>query len=239
MKREQLVGAGAALVLGSAFLGCSSSRAAPPSPVEERPATESLEWSPASGAAGDEKVFSEEAQEALSLGTAKFTALKDPNGNVVARVAFVARSEHSTRVEVFATLPAALAGYHGFHIHANDNPANGVGCIADPAQPANTHFVSADGHYNPGNSVHGAHAGDMPSLFIDKDGKGSMVFTLDRFGLAELTRRAVIIHLGADNFGNVPTGAAVNQYTPNGPDAVTLTQNTGNAGNRIACGVIP
>jgi Cu/Zn superoxide dismutase len=52
----------------------------------------------------------------------------------------------------------------------------------------------------------------------------------------------VILHAGPDNFGNIPVGTAPNQYTPNSTDPVTgatvLTANTGNAGNRIACGVI-
>jgi Cu/Zn superoxide dismutase len=38
--------------------------------------------------------------------------------------------------------------------------------------------------------------------------------------------------------GNVPLGTAANQYTPNSADATTATAKTGNAGDRIACGVI-
>jgi Cu-Zn family superoxide dismutase len=144
----------------------------------------------------------------------------------------------STAVVVTARLPAGTDGIHGFHVHANNNPANGDGCIADPAQPANTHFVSADGHYTPGGGTHGAHAGDMPALFFTQDGKAAMTFVTDRFTPAEIKGKAVILHASPDNYGNVPVGMAANQYTPNSPDATTLTENTGNAGNRIACGVI-
>ena len=50
-----------------------------------------------------------------------------------------------------------------------------------------------------------------------------------------------MLHAGPDNFGNVPVddvATAPNAYTPNSAGATTATQNTGNAGNRIACGVI-
>jgi Cu-Zn family superoxide dismutase len=163
--------------------------------------------------------------------------LRDASGAFVGRVLF-ASTHDTTTVLVTATLPAGMDGIHGFHVHANDNPANGDGCVADPAQPANTHFVSADGHYNPGGGTHGDHAGDMPALFFTEQGKAAMSFITDRFEPAELKGRAVILHAGADNYGNVPVGTAANQYTPNSPEATTLTANTGNAGNRIACGVV-
>lgn len=160
--------------------------------------------------------------------------LRDANGAAVATVLFSA-----TRGGTLVTVAArSTAGIHGFHVHANDNPANGNGCIADPAQPATTHFVSADGHYNPGAGTHGAHAGDMPPLFVSAGGNAATSFVTDRFTPAAIKGRAVILHAGNDNLGNIPVGAAANQYTPNAADATTLTANTGNAGNRIGCGVI-
>jgi Cu-Zn family superoxide dismutase len=166
------------------------------------------------------------------------TVMRDANGNAVATVLFTSVGT-STLVTVAARLPAGVDGVHGFHIHANDNPANGDGCIADPTQPANTHFVSADGHFNPTGATHGSHAGDMPPLFVAlATGNTALSFLTDRFTVADIKGRAVILHAGADNFANIPLGAAANQYTANAADATTLTANTGNAGNRIACGVI-
>ena len=172
-----------------------------------------------------------------ALGGVAWAELHYATGAFVGTVVFTAAGD-STAVVVTARLPAGTDGIHGFHVHANNNPANGDGCIADPAQPANTHFVSADGHYNPGGGTHGAHAGDMPALFFTQDGKAAMTFVTDRFTPAEIKGKAVIIHAAPDNYGNVPVGMAANQYTPNSPDATTLTENTGNAGNRIACAVI-
>ena len=161
-----------------------------------------------------------------ALGGVAWAELHDATGASVGTVVFTAAGD-STAVVVTARLPAGTDGIHGFHVHANNNPANGDGCIADPAQPANTHFVSADGHYNPGGGTHGAHAGDMPALFFTQDGKAAMTFVTDRFTPAEIKGKAVIIHAAPDNYGNVPVGMAANQYTPNSPDATTLPENTG------------
>jgi Cu-Zn family superoxide dismutase len=167
--------------------------------------------------------------------TTASTLMRDANGNAVATVVFTSIG-NGTLVTAVARIETP--GVHGFHVHANDNPANGDGCVADPTQPPNTFFVSADGHFNPGAVTHGNHAGDMPPLFVAASGTTATTFVTDRFTPGDVKGRAAIIHAGADNFGNVPVGAAANQYTPNAADATTLTNNTGNAGNRIACGVI-
>jgi len=159
--------------------------------------------------------------------------LRDANGVAQATVLFTSAGS-GTLVTVAAR---STAGIHGFHVHANDNPANGDGCIADPAQPANTHFVSADGHFNPTGQTHGNHGGDTPGVNVLSDGSALLTYTHELV-LADITGRAVILHEGMDNFGNIPLGTAANQYTANSQDAITATQNTGNAGNRIACGVI-
>jgi Cu/Zn superoxide dismutase len=48
----------------------------------------------------------------------------------------------------------------------------------------------------------------------------------------------VIFHAAADNFGNVPLGAEPDKYAANSQAAIDLTNATGNAGARLACGVI-
>lgn len=163
--------------------------------------------------------------------------LRDASGNSIGWILF-SRTFDGTLVSISARLPDAMGTIHGLHVHANDNPANGEGCVADPAQPASTHFVSVDGHYNPSSSTHGDHSGDMPALSFTHAGSARMTFVTDRFTPQELKGKAVILHQGPDNYGNVPVGAAPNQYTPNSAEATTLTHNTGNAGARIGCGVI-
>jgi len=162
------------------------------------------------------------------------------DGTPIGKVRF---HEHDglTEVKVSLSVPTgatAVRAFHGFHIHANDNPANGDGCLADPAAAASTWFVSADGHYKHDGEVHADHAGDMPSLHLNSDGTADATFSIERIEIDELAGRVVIFHAGADNFGNVPVGTQPNQYTPNSQEALDRTRATGNAGDRVACGEI-
>ena len=141
-------------------------------------------------------------------------------------------------VRVRLTGSPGVDAFHGFHIHANDVSTNGDGCVADPSAPASTWFVSADGHYNPSGESHSHHAGDMPVVYVNADGSVVTRFRIDKINPADLKGRVVILHAGADNFGNIPVGTGATQYTANSADATTATARTGNAGDRLACGVI-
>jgi len=165
------------------------------------------------------------AVEVRADGKSAQAVLRNGSGTPVGAVTL---TDEGGSVLVRAVVHDLSPGFHGFHIH-------GSGACVAPA------FTSAGGHYNPGAASHGAHAGDLPALLVMQDGTGQSRFLTDRFALADLTAgsgTAFIIHAGADNFGNVPVGAAANQYTPNSADATTATAATGNAGARIACGVI-
>jgi Cu-Zn family superoxide dismutase len=166
--------------------------------------------------------------------------LRSAQGTEVGTVSFSPKSGH-TEVKVrLADVPeaAGLDAFHGFHIHANDDPANGEGCVANPSDAPNKWFTSADGHLKQEGQVHGGHQGDMPSVYVNPDGTVESRFSLDRITVDDLDGRAVVLHAKADNFGNIPVGPATNQYDANTADATTLTAGTGNAGDRIACGVI-
>ena len=93
--------------------------------------------------------------------------LRGPSGTRVGTVTFtVGRTGMRVRAVLDRNRYVAAGAFHGFHVHANNDPANGAGCQADPAKPANTWFVSADGHLPAAGTTHGAHAGDMPSPLV-------------------------------------------------------------------------
>jgi Cu-Zn family superoxide dismutase len=165
--------------------------------------------------------------------------LRDPTGRVVGSATFRV-THHAMQVEATLRPNANVAAnaFHGFHIHTNSDPTNGEGCQADPTQPSTTWFVSADGHLSTSGQVHGQHNGDLPSPLVLADGTAKIAFTTDRIDPAVLRGKALILHTKPDNFGNIPTGDASTAYTPNSPAATDLTARTGNASDRVACGII-
>jgi Cu-Zn family superoxide dismutase len=104
-------------------------------------------------------------------------------------------------------------GKHGFHIHE----------FGDCSAPDGT---SAGGHFNPEGKMHGApvdmsrHAGDMGNIEADESGKAHLEYIDPMMSLTgdhSIIGRSVILHQNEDDL---------------------KTQPTGNAGPRIACGVI-
>jgi len=171
---------------------------------------------------------------------AEFRAkLRDPNGRVVGTVQFTI-GRHAMRVDarLRPNRNVTRDQFHGFHVHANADPSNGQGCVADRRQPRSTWFVSADGHLSAPGETHSEHQGDLPSLLVMADGTARLSFTTDRIEPEVLRGRAVILHAEPDNFGNIPVGTAPTQYQPNTPAATDLTDRTGNAGDRVACGLV-
>ena len=165
--------------------------------------------------------------------------LAAPDRSEVGTITFTPVSGGSeVDVRLVANKAVKPGSFHGIHVHANGDPANGAGCQADSAAAPATWFTSADGHLNEGSATHTDHKGDLPSVLVHKDGSASLRFTTDRFTPAEVVGKAVIVHVAADNFGNVPTGNLPDQYKANAEAATTKTKATGNAGDRAACGVI-
>jgi len=191
---------------------------------------------------GVDPVDSENIEKVASALITRSTVMRDVNGRQVGTVTFEETPQGRVRVSANFNFSGSTIqpreGFHGFHIHANNNPANGDGCIADPLQPAATHFVSADGHYNQSGATHNAHSGDMPSPYFLNDLVAVMSFER-RLDINDIDGRAVILHAGIDNFNNIPLGPNADQYTANSQAAIDATAATGNAGTRQACGVIP
>ncbi|MEI7914623.1 MAG: superoxide dismutase family protein [Mycobacteriaceae bacterium] len=127
-------------------------------------------------------------------------------------------------------------GPHGLHIHT-------VGkCEPDSVAPAGGppgDFLSAGGHFAGGGDEHPGHAGDLSSLQVRPDGTAMLVTTSSAFTKDQLLAApgtAIIIHAGADNFANIPGDRYQQTNGAAPPDAATLA--TGDAGKRVACGVI-
>jgi len=103
---------------------------------------------------------------------------------------------------------------HGLHIHEVGDCSSGDG-------------MSTKGHFNPYGKPHAnagtpeRHAGDLPSLKAAKNGRAKVDVMLDVItvapGPASIVGRGLIVHADPDDY---------------------KTQPTGNAGARIACGVI-
>jgi superoxide dismutase, Cu-Zn family len=115
-------------------------------------------------------------------------------------------------VQVVADFTGLTPGKHAFHIHEFGD------CSAADAATAGTHF-------NPTHKPHGApdkperHAGDLGNLEADSTGKAHLELKSDvlKFGgETSILGRAVIVHEKVDDW----------------------SQPVGNAGGRVACGVI-
>ena len=79
-----------------------------------------------------------------------------------------------------------------------------------------TDFSGTGSHYNPVDQVHPKHAGDLPPLMCCR-GNAYLAVKTDRFTVHDIIGKTVVIHSDPDDFH---------------------TQPAGNAGRKIACGVI-
>jgi Cu-Zn family superoxide dismutase len=160
------------------------------------------------------------------------TQLKRGDGTAVANATFDFANGFATVTVETAAAHLLTPGFHGLHIHSVGRcDANSVAPTGGPSGD----FNSAGPHFQaPGHTGYPA-SGDLTSLEVRNDGSAKLVTTTDAFTAADLrSGSALIIHEGADNFGNIPQ-----RYTQNGtpgPDQDTLA--TGDSGKRVACGVI-
>lgn len=140
--------------------------------------------------------------------------LKATEGNGVSgtiRIDSVADGVHMT-----GTITGLTPGStHGFHVHENGD------CSAPDAS-------SAGGHFNPTSQPHGDprgdthHLGDIPNITADADGAVELDTVTSGLSLRtgnpnDIVNRAIIVHEKADDYQSQPSG---------------------DAGKRIACGII-
>ena len=141
------------------------------------------------------------------------SAIRDSKDQVIGLATF---RETRLGVVVDVRVTGLPAGKHGIHIHA-------VGKCDAPD------FMSAGAHFNPNGAQHGLlnpkgpHAGDLPNLVVDQNGKGSISYVDPLVSLETgaanslLLGTSIIIHADPDD---------------------EMTDPAGNSGSRIACGVI-
>ena len=151
-------------------------------------------------------------KKAASGGVTKAVAVLIPtkNSQVAGKITFMHESDG---MHVTAKITGLTPGKHGFHIHEFGDASSLDG-------------MSAGGHFNPMKAMHAGpeekrrHEGDLGNLDADADGVANYEIVdsqLSFHGAASILGRGVVVHEKADDF---------------------KTQPTGNAGGRVAVGVI-
>ena len=123
--------------------------------------------------------------------------------NIYGSVKFYQTGQGTIVAVDVAGLPQTPTNIFGFHIHQGEH------CTGPD-------FADTLGHYDPANTEHPKHAGDLPPLFSN-NGRAFMIVRTDRFQVAQIIGKTVVIHHDPDDF---------------------TTQPAGNSGMKIACGVI-
>ncbi|NVB81517.1 MAG: superoxide dismutase family protein [Kofleriaceae bacterium] len=142
---------------------------------------------------------------------AKLEPTKKTKSKVTGTIEF---TEVPDGVEVVANVEGLTPGDHGYHVHEKGD------CSAPDAS-------SAGAHFNPSQHKHGGpeaaehHEGDFGNLTAGKDGKATKTFTMKGITLGEgetsIVGKGFIVHAKKDDLKSQPAG---------------------NAGDRVACGVI-
>ena len=149
---------------------------------------------------------------AKARATAVFTATA-PDSRVSGTASFI---ETSKGLRVSVRVAHATPGMHGFHIHEG-NSCGDMG-------------KAAGGHLNPAGMKHGylpkegllqVHAGDLGNIKVGASGRGSRTYFIPEMSVVggnfPVAGKTVILHAKQDDLASQPAG---------------------NAGERIACGVI-
>ncbi|PSD91703.1 superoxide dismutase family protein [Acinetobacter baumannii] len=150
------------------------------------------------------------------MGSLKAVAVLNGTEGVTGVVQFTQAGSGPTSVT--AKLSGLKPGLHGFHVHALGDTTNGC--------------MSTGPHFNPHGKEHGApedenrHAGDLGNVIVKDDGTAELSVTdsyIPLSGPQSIIGRAVVVHADPDDLGK---------------GGHELSKSTGNAGGRVACGVI-
>jgi Cu-Zn family superoxide dismutase len=148
--------------------------------------------------------------------TIKAVAVLTGSSNVSGTINFEQEGLGPTSVE--GEIKGLNPGKHGFHVHALGDTTNGC--------------MSTGPHFNPKSLEHGApeddvrHAGDLGNVTAGEDGVAKVSLKdvqIPLSGVDSIIGRAVVVHGDPDDLGK---------------GGHELSKSTGNAGARVACGVI-
>jgi Cu-Zn family superoxide dismutase len=120
---------------------------------------------------------------------------------VSGKVTFTAKGD---AIEITGVIMGLTPGKHGFHVHEFGDISSSDG-------------LATGGHFNPDKEKHGGpedkerHAGDLGNIVADEDGKATLKMT-DRLitlhGAHSIIGHGLIVHAKADDFKTQPTGDA-------------------------------
>ncbi|KAM6959949.1 copper chaperone for superoxide dismutase [Tautogolabrus adspersus] len=134
-------------------------------------------------------------------------------GNTVGVVRFLQLSEERCLID--GTIDGLEPGPHGLHVHT----------LGDLTQDC----LSCGEHYNPFGKQHGGpgdnerHVGDLGNIEAGPDGRASFRLEESQLKVWDIIGRSLVVDAGEDDLGR---------------SAHPLSRQTGNSGERLACGII-
>jgi superoxide dismutase, Cu-Zn family len=226
--RRKLAAAAALVPLAASAALLSSCK--PNQPPATSPGTTPAIWTGSPSPSGTQQNGGPAGPDSLT------TQLIAPDGAKVATAKFEFANGY-VKITLETTGQGALTpGFHGVHVHSVGKcEANSVA----PTGGAPGDFLSAGGHFQAPGHTGEPMSGDLTSLQVRKDGGALLVTTTDAFTKDQLLAgqgTAIMIHAGSDNFANIPADRYTQANGAPGPDQTTMS--TGDAGKRVACGVI-
>ncbi|XP_050532103.1 superoxide dismutase [Cu-Zn] [Daktulosphaira vitifoliae] len=140
------------------------------------------------------------------------------NGENVKGTVFFSQNDEKSPVVLSGEVTGLSKGLHGFHIHEFGDNTNGC--------------MSSGPHFNPFGKTHGApndesrHVGDLGNIIADDSSVAKVNISdsvISLSGPLNIIGRTLVVHADQDDLGK---------------GGHELSSTTGNAGARLACGVI-
>ena len=203
----------ASVLLLAGLAACGGGNEGADASSETQTATPTVETTPATpNTLPGDTAGAAAAPGAAAAGGGAMARMMDASGRELGQLAL---AEGAQGVEVTGQLRGIAPGEHAIHIH-----------MTGKCEPP---FTSAGGHWNPDNKAHGSqapngpHHGDIPNLTAGADSSATVRGTApgarlrEPMGLLDADGAAVVVHAKPDDYKSQPAG---------------------DAGDRIACGVV-